>query len=291
MGAAPLLTFLKNGEVIRSCQLLPESPLVVGRGQECVVRLKDRAISRKHAVFTQTAEGVQVEKKSDYAPLTINGKSCDSAVLVEGDVIALGPYLIKISIPKEAQPEAPVRSAAEVEPRQNPVVPLKLVEESASKVEEVSEPEKRNPVLPGLSDAAAESMLPQEGVEASQDNEKPALVPNTVGVSENRVEPIALEMPEPASVVITRLLEIAESDAATKVAPIGKVGARLIFKPGTANFEEYRFDGEEISIGRGKACTIVLNDKRASRKNAIIRKAGLSYVIKDLNSANGTFVN
>ena len=293
MGAAPLLTFLKNGEVIKSCQLPPNSrPLVVGRGEDCVIRLEDRAISRRHVVFTQTPEGIQVEKKSEYAPLSINGKLCASGMLVEGDVIALGPYLVKVSIPPaeanplRAAPAAPI--AQEV-----PVIPIKpALVPSVPK----AGPDQYEEPLSDLSDAAPATVLPinESPIEMPQGEEsEPAPTPAPVHPIMSDPEkpaalPAALDDPMPLA---TKFMEIAESDAATKVAPIGKIAVRLIFKPGSANVEEYVFSGDEISIGRAKTCDIVLNDKRASRKNAIIRKAGLSYVIKDLASANGTFVN
>ena len=48
---------------------------------------------------------------------------------------------------------------------------------------------------------------------------------------------------------------------------------------------------EEISIGRGKDNDIVLSDQRASRQHAQIRKENDLYVIHDLGSVNGLFVN
>ncbi len=46
-----------------------------------------------------------------------------------------------------------------------------------------------------------------------------------------------------------------------------------------------------INIGRGSDCDIVIDNVKASRHHARIIKQSESYVIEDLNSGNGTFVN
>lgn len=45
------------------------------------------------------------------------------------------------------------------------------------------------------------------------------------------------------------------------------------------------------TIGRGKDCDVVLDDGQASRRHAEVRKVGGSYVVTDLKSKNGTYVN
>jgi tetratricopeptide (TPR) repeat protein len=66
---------------------------------------------------------------------------------------------------------------------------------------------------------------------------------------------------------------------------------RLSFTPGSANVTEYEFRKQEVLIGRGKACDIVLADKKASRKSALIKRVGSTFVIKDAGSSNGVYVN
>src|SRR4051812_30701614 len=104
MGAAPILTIMKNGETIGSQTL--DGECLLGRADGCVIRLDDRAISRQHALFRPLPNGVQVERKSEVAPLNINGADCTSALVKEGDVISIGPYLLKITMPAgEAVPD------------------------------------------------------------------------------------------------------------------------------------------------------------------------------------------
>ena len=44
-------------------------------------------------------------------------------------------------------------------------------------------------------------------------------------------------------------------------------------------------------IGRASQCEIQIRDKKVSRKHALIRFEDFNYIINDLGSANGTFVN
>lgn len=60
---------------------------------------------------------------------------------------------------------------------------------------------------------------------------------------------------------------------------------------GSKVVEKRSFDQEIITIGRAPENDIVINNLAVSRNHAIIHKNGDKVVIKDLESANGTFVN
>ncbi len=47
----------------------------------------------------------------------------------------------------------------------------------------------------------------------------------------------------------------------------------------------------DVTLGRGSACTVVLHDAATSRRHASIERRGDTYVLTDLQSGNGTFVN
>ena len=50
-------------------------------------------------------------------------------------------------------------------------------------------------------------------------------------------------------------------------------------------------DGEAVSIGRASDCTIPIKDRYLSRKHAEIISVGSGWILKDLGSANGTYLN
>ncbi len=48
---------------------------------------------------------------------------------------------------------------------------------------------------------------------------------------------------------------------------------------------------DELTVGRSLRADIVLNDEAASREHARLRPEGITVVIEDLDSSNGTWVN
>lgn len=76
----------------------------------------------------------------------------------------------------------------------------------------------------------------------------------------------------------------------TKLVTAG-VNGLFRFEPGVANMSEFLMEGELAVFGRGSNCDVVLTEKKSSRKHLEVRKQGLSFFLKDLNSANGTNVN
>jgi pSer/pThr/pTyr-binding forkhead associated (FHA) protein len=65
----------------------------------------------------------------------------------------------------------------------------------------------------------------------------------------------------------------------------------LIVKLGDSVVHKYFFDKEVLSIGRAKDNDIVIENLSVSRNHARIRRADNKYILTDLNSANGTYVN
>lgn len=65
----------------------------------------------------------------------------------------------------------------------------------------------------------------------------------------------------------------------------------LILKLGDTIVQRYVVDKDLISIGRSRDNDIVIENLSVSRNHARIRRQGNKFVLTDLNSANGTFVN
>lgn len=67
--------------------------------------------------------------------------------------------------------------------------------------------------------------------------------------------------------------------------------ARVILVFNKKVIKEYPFTKERIAIGRDEANDIVIDNLAVSSLHAKIDKAGETYIITDLQSTNGTFVN
>jgi hypothetical protein len=72
------------------------------------------------------------------------------------------------------------------------------------------------------------------------------------------------------------------------VSESGEWNGKLRTPDGTVNYPLARFT---VDVGRGRKNDIILDDPRVSRHHAQIRRRRRTFMVFDLDSANGTFVN
>ncbi len=321
MSALPILTILKDGETVKSQTI--DSEVMVGRGESCVVRLEDRAVSRQHASFRVVPEGIRVDKKSEFAPLKINGAESTGAVVKEGDVIEIGPYLARVAFPKPVQTANEVQSEKAVSapqqmldmasvqsdsPEPSPVEAISGVSplEVDMTAMEAGSPEKAelnpNEGAAGEIGLAVDENLPFEpapdaGLNLDFSSNSPSKssgatsssAPDAFGAGGGGME---LEIPADldSDPLASSSMGSEDGEGKTQILKSDLV-AQLVIENGQANVSAIDLDKDEILIGRGKECEVVINDKKASRKNTVIVRDGNHYIIRDLGSSNGTFVN
>lgn len=66
---------------------------------------------------------------------------------------------------------------------------------------------------------------------------------------------------------------------------------QLVMKTGPAPGKVYSLENTEISIGREVGSDVFVNDEEVSRRHARLKSQFGDYVLEDLGSTNGTFVN
>lgn len=286
--SAAVLTISRNGETVRSQRIEGES--VLGRGEGCVIRLDDRAISRQHAVFKPSGDGVQVEKKSEFAPLIVNGAECTRAVLKEGDVVSIGPYLIQLTLPENKPVKQNTLSLVKAPEVPQAVEPQPATSASLKLEEPVPDFSAELPSSDVLFGSPDQNHFEQPKLEVTgQIDVTPQLSVGTVSLSppSPAVEGMDADLVVPMGEVVAPV----DEEAKTKMVSVNQVAAKLIFKAGDADVNEFEIKKDEITLGRGKDCDVSLLDKKSSRKNTVIQRVGSKFVIKDLSSANGTYVN
>ena len=66
---------------------------------------------------------------------------------------------------------------------------------------------------------------------------------------------------------------------------------QFVMRSGPNTGTTYPLEAPEIIIGRDASNDIAINDAEVSRKHAKLSQHGSAYVIQDLGSTNGSFVN
>ncbi|HVN16406.1 MAG TPA: FHA domain-containing protein [Anaerolineales bacterium] len=66
---------------------------------------------------------------------------------------------------------------------------------------------------------------------------------------------------------------------------------QLVMRSGPTPGAVYPLEGDQLTIGRDSANTISINDAEVSRRHSRLTFQGGKYVVEDLGSTNGTFVN
>ncbi len=263
MGALKL-TWLAGAPVGRSDghaspkEVLIQEGLRIGRDPKIEVFIDDRKVSRLHAVFKQEGECWSIEKLSLFGDLRVNGLSVKNpphsgSPVKPGDVIELGDYRLQVV---ENAP-IPVQESETLPVEPSLVEDVPVVEDTFS---EPSEP---------MADADP-FMTPHESEHDALSSEP--MEQDDGGVPSNEM----LQSPEKTGLIYQNRAGLQP---------------RLTFVQGQGNLDFIDLGQDEVSIGRGSQCTIVIEDKKASRKHAQITKTESGYRITDLDSGNGTLVN
>ena len=72
----------------------------------------------------------------------------------------------------------------------------------------------------------------------------------------------------------------------------GVEGPALVVRSGGGRSgEAFSLQREQTTIGRSPDCDVFLDDVTVSRKHAVVTEQGGRFVIEDLGSLNGTFLN
>jgi pSer/pThr/pTyr-binding forkhead associated (FHA) protein len=81
-------------------------------------------------------------------------------------------------------------------------------------------------------------------------------------------------------------------EEATSLEDMGVKGPALVVRSGGGRTgETFALEGERTLVGRSPDCEIFLDDVTVSRKHAVVHRRDDAFVVEDLGSLNGTFLN
>ncbi|HWQ33004.1 MAG TPA: FHA domain-containing protein [Blastocatellia bacterium] len=86
-------------------------------------------------------------------------------------------------------------------------------------------------------------------------------------------------------------IQVARVKAAQKPTRVEKLSRFIVTDCTSPARRQAEFSSENLTIGRGEKCRLVLDDPEISRLHATIHHRGGSFTLKDSGSANGTFIN
>ena len=285
MGALKLEVF-HNGELVQEVPV-DGKDLWVGRDDDCVIRLDDRAISRKHALLRTTDQGVQFEKKSKFGQVKVNGKESEQTILKGGDRLEFAQFEIRVKKVEEVETSALVAPAAVAAPARDNVshtATIALPDEPAT--------DGMNAMNEAPADAPSDFSI--ESGDGNHGGFETNHQENAGGFEAPEFNP-EQATPMEAAGAHDGQFDFANDDAggATRVFSRNQSSTVpvLQFGDGAANVTTYEITDDEVAIGRSQKCNVVLEDRKSSRKHSIIRRENGKFILKDLGSANGTLVN
>lgn len=93
-----------------------------------------------------------------------------------------------------------------------------------------------------------------------------------------------------------RAQEVTQLEAPEDIAAAGDLAgpeavALLVLKYNDVELQRFPIEGEEVVVGRAKDCDIQIAERRLSRRHCKIIRDGDEYLLNDLGSQNGSYVN
>lgn len=74
----------------------PEEVYLVGRSEECDIRLDSRKVSRRHCCLAQVNDYLAVRDLASTNGIRINGREVFEGRLYHGDILTIGPYQLRV---------------------------------------------------------------------------------------------------------------------------------------------------------------------------------------------------
>lgn len=74
---------------------LGDKSIIIGRGEDCDIRMQDNSVSRKHALIEPTADGFVIRDKQSLNGIFINDVQTSEARLHDGDYVRVGNCIFR----------------------------------------------------------------------------------------------------------------------------------------------------------------------------------------------------
>ena len=136
-----LVMFKKDGQ--RKDFAITNKTTIVGRSEECNLRIPLLSISRQHCELVKTDDELQVRDLASSNGTYVNNHRVNEKVLKAGDRVAIGPMIFTVQIDGQPEEVAPVKTRATKAP---PPLPTSEEEEEIIDLEAGGSDEEFDPI-------------------------------------------------------------------------------------------------------------------------------------------------
>jgi len=171
-----LIMFKENGQ--RKDFPVRSKSCVVGRREDCDLRVPLSAISRRHCKFTKGESGLELKDLASNNGTFVNNQRVQETILKAGDRVVVGPVVFIVQIDGDPTQPKPVRTRltkAAPPPRPGVVTPDAVAPADIGKELGMPAGEELDPIaaLEALAGAAGEGDEPTIDIQPFDDENKP----------------------------------------------------------------------------------------------------------------------
>ncbi len=264
---APALYGLKNSNTLEIIELRGE--MTVGRQQDCAIELLEGHVSRVHAKITVSGVDISITDNQSTNGTFVNDKKIDTVSLAVGDKIKFDIYEFEIT---SLIPEVVDVNKTQFRP-------------PASTPTDSTQPEE----APQVSSVQQTESIPEKLNEPPQPEKSELEAQKPDSANQNRTQVwVASEQADTGTVILNGAAQaIQQQDAG-----LNSDNETLLygFHP-LVNGKTYSLVKSSYSLGKSPLSDIIVADGSVSSNHAVLNKRGDSWLLSDLNSTNGTYVN
>lgn len=226
--------------------------ITIGRGEENVIRLPERNVSRRHCRLTHESGSTFVEDLGSYNGVRVNGERISGRkAIAPGDLLQIGDYDVALE--------------TDIRPESSP--PLSGIDDTSPSLQ-----------LPDAT--AARPPAPRAAEPASPAPARPGATPSSVPAAAPASSPAAAR-PTPAPVNLVR-----------EVRPVPEADRpRLVILAGAQPGRELTIDRTVVSAGRAPECNLVIDDPSLARTHAQFVRDGDQWKVVEVSSLHAVKVN
>lgn len=157
-----LIMFKRDGQ--RKEFPITQKVTVLGRGEECGLRLPLPAVSRKHCEIHQTADSLKVRDLASANGTYVNNKRVNETLLVAGDRLVVGSVVFTLQVNGKPEKITPVKTRGEkaAEAAGAAVAEDEVVELEADVAAEISQSTESDDPIAALEALAAQHKKPNK---------------------------------------------------------------------------------------------------------------------------------